>query len=491
MTVTNAMGQQVNVRQAFYASPALLTPGLQTFGVQAGLVRRSWGSLSYDYGKIAGAGIYRRGMTRKLTIESSLEGTPGALMAGAGGVVQVGSLGVVNFSAAASAGTGGAGTLFSVGAQRVGRVFSVGASATVASRNFLDVAAMNGSPILRKQLSGNAGLAMRRSGSMGVAYAAINQDSSPNAIAQSTSQSPHAHVLSANYSVQIHHVSFYATEFKNLASSNSNGFQVGITIPLRRRTTVNADVTSDHTMQLQVQKSAPEVGDWGYEAYVAEGSSNHEFGQAQFKSPMGLFTAGADSSDGQMTLRMESQGAISYMDGALFKSNTIYDSFAVVDTSPMAHVRVMQENRNVGSTSASGRLLVPDMRSFDLNKITIEPTDIPVDTTINETSQAVRPQDLSGVVVKFAVKVSHAALVQLENEAGEPLPVGAIAKLQATGITVPVGYDGDAYIQDLDSHNKVEVEMPNGQRCSATFDYKAVPGDIPKIGPVRCLEQEQ
>ena len=55
MTVTNAMGQQVNVTQAFYASPSLLAPGLQTFGVQAGLVRRNWGSVSNDYGKMAGA----------------------------------------------------------------------------------------------------------------------------------------------------------------------------------------------------------------------------------------------------------------------------------------------------------------------------------------------------------------------------------------------------------------------------------------------------
>ena len=52
MTVTNALGEQVNVTQPFYASSALLAPGLQTFAVQAGLVRRNWGSVSNDYGKI-------------------------------------------------------------------------------------------------------------------------------------------------------------------------------------------------------------------------------------------------------------------------------------------------------------------------------------------------------------------------------------------------------------------------------------------------------
>jgi outer membrane usher protein len=490
MTVTNAMGQQVTVQQAFYASSAMLTPGLQTFGVQSGLVRRNWGSSSNDYGKIAGAAIYRRGISRKFTIEASAEGTPGAFMGGAGGVVQVANLGVLNFSMTGSVGSGHAGTQISAGAQRIGRVFSLGASATIASRNYLDVAAINGSPIPREQLSGNTGLSLKRFGSMGVAYAAVDQDSSPNPIPQNVTPAQHSQVVSANYSIQVHHVSFYATEFRDFSSTGgSNGFQVGLTIPLARRTSVDVDATSDGAVQAQIEKSAPRIGDWGYEAYVSKGSSNHEFGQAQYKSPMGLFTAGVDSNNGQTTLRMESQGAISYMDGAIFKSNTIFDSFAVVDTSPMPHVHVLQENRDVGSTGSSGRLLVPDMRSFDLNRITIEPTDIPADATVDDPTHAVRPQDLSGVVIKFSVKVSHGALLRMVDAKGVALPVGATVKLQATGAVFPVGYDGDAYLQDLDSHNKVEIELPDGHRCSATFDYKPVPGDIPSIGPVRCLEQ--
>ena len=495
MTVTNAMGQQVNVTQAFYASPSLLAPGLQTLGVQAGLVRRNWGSVSNEYGKIAGASIYRRGLTSKFTVEGSVEATPGAFMGGAGGVAQVGNLGVLNFAVAGSAGSGHSAGQLSVGAQRIGRVFSAGASATVATRNYLDVAAMNGAPILRKQISGNAGLSLKRFGSLGAAYAALNQDSSPVAIQGNVTPASHSQVVSANYSVQIfRHTSFYATEFKqygNPGSGASSGFQVGLNFPISRRASINVGAGSGGNFQAQVEKSAAQVGDWGYQAYVATGNSNHEFGQAQYKSPVGLFTAGVDSSSGQTTLRMESQGAVSYVDGAVFQSNTIYDSFAIVDTSPMSHVHVLQENRNVGTTSSSGRLLVPDMRSFDLNRIAIEAADIPADTTIDDPLRVVWPQDLSGVVVKFPVKVSHAALLRLIDDAGVALPVGATAKLRTTGALAPVGYEGEAYIQDLSPHNEVEVELPNGQRCKAEFNYRAVPGEIPTIGPVRCAEQVQ
>ncbi len=43
MTLTDAMGQQVTVTQPFYASSTMLAPGLQTFAVQSGLVRRRLG----------------------------------------------------------------------------------------------------------------------------------------------------------------------------------------------------------------------------------------------------------------------------------------------------------------------------------------------------------------------------------------------------------------------------------------------------------------
>jgi outer membrane usher protein len=51
-------------------------------------------------------------------------------------------------------------------------VFSLGASAIIADRNYRDVVAMNGEPVPRKQLSATIGLSFRRFGSLGVAYGA-------------------------------------------------------------------------------------------------------------------------------------------------------------------------------------------------------------------------------------------------------------------------------------------------------------------------------
>jgi outer membrane usher protein len=491
MTVTNALGQQVTVTQPFYASSSLLAPGLQTFALQSGVARRNWGTISNSYGKMAGAGIYRRGLTSKFTVEGTVEGTPGTLLAGAGGVQQVSHYGVVNFAAAASSGWGHSGAEIVAGAQRIGRVFSLGGSAILATHNFRDVAAMNGDGILRKQISGFASLYFRRFGSMGAAYGGLDQDAAPVQVPRLITPGQHSHIVSANYSIQIHHITFYASEFKDVSTAQGNGgLQGGIMIPFGRRSSVNVSGTSDGNAQVQAEQSAALIGEWGYNAYVSAGNTNRAFGQAQYKSRVGLVTAGADRSGDTTTLRIETQGALSLVDRGLFPSNTIYDSFAIVDTAPVSHVHVLQENRDVGRTNSAGRLLVPDLRSFDLNHLAITAIDVPPDVTLDTATREMRPQDRSGIVVKFPVKFSHAALLQLWDERGKPMPLGSTATLAATGVSVPIGYDGNAYVEDLSARNEVRIERPDGKRCTVSFEYKTVAGEIPSIGPLRCMESK-
>ncbi len=487
MTVTNALGQQVTISQPFYASSSLLIPGLSTFSLQAGLVRRNWGLSSYDYGKAAATAIYRRGLTRKFTLEGSAEATAGVFAAGAGGVLQIGNFGVANFVATGSGGADHHGAQLAAGFQRVGRVFSVGGNAAIATRGYRDIASMNGDGALRKQYSAFSSLSMRRFGSLGAGYGVIDQDASPVFISGVTRQQ--SQVISASYSVQFHRLSVYASQFKNIAASQgSNGFQAGIIIPFGKRNSADFGGSSSGSATFEVQQPAPQIGDRGYQAYINIGNTKHAFVEAQMKTRSGLFSFGADTNDGKSTFRLESQGALSIADHSVFTSNEIYDSFAIVDTGPIHNVRVLQENREVGRTNSSGRLLVPDMRSFDLNHITIEPTDIPPDVTIDDASYSMRPQDRSGVVVRFPIKFSHSALVQLVDANGTPLPLGTVAILIGTGVSSPVGYDGATYLENLSAHNELTVERADGAHCRAKFDYQPVPGEIPSLGPIRCAE---
>jgi outer membrane usher protein len=488
MTLTNAQGGQVTVTQPFYGGSTLLAKGLQTFAAQAGLVRRDWGVASNDYGKVAGTAYYRRGLSQTFTVEATAETTPGAYMAGGGGAATLWNRALVNFDAAASAGPAGGGELLSAGIQHLGLIFNVGGSASVATRNYRDVAAMNGSPIPREQVTLFTGVNLRRYGTAGLAYAQLVESPSPVPVPNAYLGPLQSHLVTANYSVQIRRVSFFATEFRDRDTPNASALQVGITIPLSRRSSVSASGASNGVAQVQVQETPVTIGDFGYQAYVSAGDGTHAFGVVQYKSPKGLFSAGVDNLAGQTTVRLESEGAFSFVDGRLFPSNTIYDSFAVVDTAPLGNVHVYQENRDVGATDKSGHLLVPDMRSFDVNHIGIDARDVPADADLGLDKRIVRPQDRSGVVVRFPIHFSHSALLKLVDHAGLPLPLGSTVTLRATGSIVPVGYDGQAYLEDLSPHNKLMVELADGKHCTAVFDYKPLPGDIPTIGPLRCEE---
>lgn len=509
-TVTNALGRQVATTLPFYASSALLTPGLQMFSAQAGAVRRNFGLRSNDYRSIAASGTYRRGLSNVVTVEATVEATRNFAMAGAGTAVNVANLAVVNASAAFSRSESRLGKQLSVGVQRSSDPLSFSASVAVADRRFRDLAAVTGDPVPRLRVSTSVGLTLGDYGSIGAAYIGINRDAAlvhdvvigpPGLTNDSVGfeavdgdllylQPPQkAHVVTASYSIQIGRLSLYATGFHDLGGGSS-GLLGGLAMPFgpRASAAVNAGIGNDGaTVQLQASRTAVEVGDWGYQLSASAGSPAQQFAEARYKASWSLLSAGIGRSGGITTLRAETQGSLSFFDGGVFASNTIQDSFAVVDTDGLANVRVRSENRDVGATNGQGRLLVTDLRSFEVNHLSIEPTDVPIDTTLGTTIRDVRPQDRSGIVVRFPVEISRAALLQLVDSAGVPIALGSTARLTATGTLYPVGHDGQAYIEGLSDRNEVVVEQNDGRPCSVRFDYQSKAGDIPVLGPLPCV----
>ncbi len=515
LTVTNALGQQVTTTLPFYASPNLLAPGLHTYSLEAGFVRRDWGVVSNDYGDFAASGTYRRGLTDDVTIEAHAEGTRGQFMAGGGLVANAFNFAVVNIGGAASTAQGHAGGEVSVGIERMGRVFSFGASGIFATSDFRDIAAMNGDPTPLRQITANATAYLGKWGSIGVAWLEVDRPpasslvsltgppafvppggpSPPSGVGLGNGSLPftpseNAKVLTATYSVQLRHAYVYATGFHDFTRGGGDGVSIGLTVPLGRRNSITASA-NDQTGspaygQIQAQQSAVNIGDWGYQAYLAGGAGDHEFAQLQYKSPWALLTAGVDHLGGETTFRLDAQGAFSFADNRLFASNTVTDSFAVVDTGGVGKIHVLYENRPDGVTDASGRLLVPDLRAWDVNRLAIDAADVPVDAQVPYTERQVRPPDRSGVVVKFPIRRTNGALLVLVDQAGHTLPVGSTATLEATGVAALVGFDGQTFVEGLAKQNRVTVQLPNDGKCVVTFAYAPAPGEIPKIGPLTC-----
>lgn len=505
--ITNALGDQVTTDLPFYASVALLSSGLQAYSAQVGVVRRYWGLRSNDYGRLAATGSYRRGLTSRLTIEATAEATDGLVMGGAGMVLNVADLAVINVAGAASTSRGALGGQIAAGIQHVGPVFTLAMSSILAAGDFQDVAATQGDAVPRRQLRANAGLSLSRFGTLGMAFAALDRTLNRKVADVTSSSRPrsvdplslapgaflpveHARLLSGSYSTQWRLVSLQLTGFRDFARRNARGLVLSATMPLGRRDAASIATSTGpqgSRVQVQANRAPMAIGDWGYQVAGQSGAGGNGFGQVEYRSGVAQFSAGIERTAGHSSGRVGARGSISVLGGGLFLSNTIPDSFAVVDTGA-PNIGVMIENRPVGRTDARGRLLVPDLRSFDANHLSIDPLDAPLDTRLGTVAKVVRPFDRSGVVVRFPLAPSRGALVRLIDETGRFLPLGSTAKLLSTGEVAPVGYDGVAYLEGLENANLLVVERPDGGRCTVRFAFRADGEPVPTIGPLSCLE---
>ncbi|MCU4162086.1 fimbria/pilus outer membrane usher protein [Acidiphilium sp. AL] len=430
------------------------------------------------------------------------EGTSGLAMGGGGFVVNLMNAAVLQIDMAVSTGSGGDGNAAVVGISHNGRFLNWGASAEFSSRNFKDLAAVNGQPVPYRQITANTGLNLGRYGSIGVAYngfdtrtytldrnllGSLAGGQAFNGIMQ-PQPAEHAHIVSATYSIQRGGVDFYATGYRDLARQGATGFLFGVTVPLGSRRSVSVGIGGSSGLygQAQAQQSIVSPGQFGYQIDQSTQAPANGSATANYESKRGLFSIGVGRIGVRTTVRAEVRGALSVVDGQVFASNTINDSFAVVDTG-VPKVEVFSENRQVGVTNPDGTILVPDLRSFGNNKISIDPLDAPFDATLPYTERNVVPGYRAGVVVKFPMKPGDGALVTFINGHRKPPPVGSIARLVGTGAEFPVGYDGQAYIIGLvRGINPVSIVKPRGGRCIAEILYRRTTAPLQKIGPVRC-----
>ncbi len=104
---------------------------------------------------------------------------------------------------------------------------------------------------------------------------------------------------------------------------------------------------------------------------------------------------------------------------------------------------------------------------------------------VGQTFVIVRPHNGSGIIVDLPVKRVHAAVVRLYDNMDKPVAIGSTVQT-GDGAAQTVGYDGEAFLQNLQSDNRLNVTRPDGSKCTADIHYQPVAGDIPIIGPVLC-----
>lgn len=501
LVVRDELGREISTTLPIYVDNRMVARGLSNYSVETGFLRRNYGINSFDYGATPSAsGSWRYGWSDALTFESHGEASAGLYNAGAGGLLRLGQWGVVNAAMAGSVG-GTGGTQASVGYQLILPRVSFIALTTRNFSQYRDLASVGGTPPPRIFDQINLSMPILRTQSVGLSYIHTQNTLLPSqsvAVVDPTTPAPIStagnisRIVSLTYSAQIASwCNLFANAYQNVDSSHSRGFWIGASLNLGHRLTGFIDGgrnQGENSYGASLVKTSDYNGGWNWGVQDNEGGQDYNrLARAGYLGRYGQLSASAQDSQGQTLLSFEADGGLIFMDGVFEPSRRIYDSFALVSTDGIAGIPVLNENRIMGNTDGGGHLLIPDLNSYQHNHLEIDSMVLPVDTSIPVTKIDVAPRSQAGVLAHFVVQRYTAATVLLVDARGQPLPSGTLLKHQESGQDFVVGYDGQAFIENLQSRNHLTARGKD-LLCSASFDYLPAGGstDLPTIGPVAC-----
>jgi outer membrane usher protein len=511
VVMQDAAGRQIETSLPFYASAKLLKEGLNDFSAETGLPRLSYGVLSNSYApNLVASATLRSGVFDWLTVEGHAEGGAGLRNAGVGTVTRLGQAGVLSVA------NSGSQVDHALGLQPFAafdtQVFDVDLhfSAQHTFGNYNDLASVTARQI--PTLTFVPGVT-----TVGLAPLSLLTSTRPpkaidtalislpppfdasrinlGYVHQTFGDGTRSDLASVSYSrLLFHDVSVYGTAFSDLHAKKNSGVFIGLSLPLGGSSSVprlfgstsvsatpnGTNVTSDLVKPLQ-----PEPDSYGVRIQDSEGATPFRSVSAAYRAPVAQFDTLVQQFAGNVSASVQAQGSVVAMSGGVFLANRIDDAFAVVNVGA-PEVGVLYENRPVGKTDANGQILIPDLRSYQANKVAIDARDLPVDADAPVTQNIAVPADRSGIRVDFGVVTEvKAAVVVLNGKDGKFIAPGLHGRLESGGEAFIVGYDGRAYIKGLDAKNTVVVDL-GASECRASFPFASQKNTQVVIGPVVC-----
>lgn len=493
----DAQGRQVSLTLPFYASSALLKPGLSDYSFAAGALRQDYGVKNFSYGEAVTSGSYRYGVTDYLTLESHVEGARSLASGGVGSVVKIAHYGVLNSAYSHSSMYGQNGQQFSWGYQYSYGAFSVSTQHTLRSTGFANLAlydnlkqakrpedddnnSVQPFSLSRRSAQYSSSLSLNQYGNIGAAYLDITDQ-----LDQRT------RLLNLSWSKNL----WFGSNLILSASKNigADGWSsaLALTIPLGGY--ANAGISTERTpdggtrQQVSYSRGIPSDGGLGWDlAYANQpGEDSYQQASISWRNRVLQTQAGLYGSRSNYTQWAEMSGSLVTMDGSLFASNEVSDAFVLVSTSHYPHVKVRYENQPIGETDSRGYLLIPKVISYYPAKYEIDTLDLPANVAAADTEQRLSVQRKSGYLVTFPLKTVQALTLMLRDPQGKPIPVSSQVQHHGKTLTY-VGWDGMVYLQDSEPGAVLTVSMPDGQHCQIVLPAAMASGKTPPPQPLIC-----
>jgi outer membrane usher protein len=494
VVVRDALGRETVSTTPFYASPDLLAPGLTDYSLEAGFARRSYGTVSNDYdGLLALSASYRRGIFPWLTLQAHGETAGSLILLGGGAIAKVGNIGLLSMVTAASRTSNHSGALLDVSFESRSPFLSLMVRTQRTVGDYEDLASWTAElppnpginrrifdqPKALDQAAISFPLPWSRS-SLGASYVHVSRTDGEK-----------SQIAGLSFTQDFGRLSFFTNAMRDFDDKHSTYLFAGLSIPLGHGLTATAGATDGHgTKSGYVEASrqgSDEPGTLNWSARASAGQETEAYGITRYATSVAQFEGTGVYRDGTYSVTAMMEGGLSTIaNEGVYATKRLDDAFAVVDVGA-PNVTILRENRNAGVTNRNGKLLIPDLTPFVVNRLALDPSGLPVDAEVSETEATVTPYSRAGSLVDLRVKaVTQSALVALTGPHGNPVELGSTVRLDGNQKEFVVGYDGEAYLDNLKAQNAAMVTTPDNAICRATFHYHADAGQQVRIGPVVC-----
>lgn len=199
----------------------------------------------------------------------------------------------------------------------------------------------------------------------------------------------------------------------------------------------------------------------------------------------GMASMGYSHSSRYSTLNMSGNGGLVIHPDGLTLSQPLGTSVALVQAPGAAGVSVMQGGIR---TDNRGYAVVPYLSPYQNNTVSLNPSTLPEDVDLPQSSSKVYPTKGAVVSAVFKTRTGYQALLTL-TRADQPVPFGSLVTVadEKDSNSAIVGDAGQVYLSGLQEQGKLTAVWGRGaeQQCKAKFNLASA--RVSANNPVRML----
>lgn len=397
IVVKDAYGRETLIARPFFYSDRLLKPGLHEYSYSLGFLREGLGQESFSYGGLVLSAFHNYGFSRILKGGYMLEASKDVINMGPSASVLIMRSGVLEAALRVSMSDGKTGIGGIAGYTFQSRFFNANIALSYVSSDYRTVGSDEATDIPAVS-GGSIGLSNKDLGSLSLSVLHTNFHTEPDIT---------RYTVSYNHNILKRGGLFITASTEKTDTETENTFFAGLHYYFGGDFSGNISYEKSQGQNIEkvsIQKRLPTGTGYGFRAEAANVDGRSDFdGMAQYQNDYGIYSVGYRNEGEKNNYTASVAGGIGYIDGSAFLSRPITDSFAKVKVGDLENVRVYYFGNEIGKTDRNGEIIIPDIRSFLDNKISIENKDIPFAYSVGEFNKYVSPPYRSGSLVKFEV----------------------------------------------------------------------------------------